>query len=291
MTSNMLLPGHSNASVEICANSNYGHVIEKTCTGKSAKRLVRQIEKQSSFLGNSKLRSPEVLLVKIDEEKTVAIMEYVRGSDFISFTNSATQEDFKVSIQILIDFIASEFRDSEMKTFPKETWIEKVETVLSYCKSSGYFENKEIESIRFFLTTGLPEIIRIGKCHGDLTFSNVIVESHDKLCVFDFLDPPLETPYEDAAKFLQDAQFFWSINKYTGNFDKTRVKIYWSYAAHMLRSALLEICDFELLRKFQVLGLLRIILYTKESSMIQFLRDNILQEVHFDLDTSMWRRI
>jgi len=135
----------------------------------------------------------------------------------------------------------------------------------------------------------IPDQILLGECHGDLTFSNIIVERPGKICIFDFLNPPFETPYEDAAKFLQDAQFFWSIMKHKGNFDKTRVMIYWSYAESILRSELEKICDFNTLRKFQILGLLRIIPYTFDDKILQSLRKLVTNEVENDLSSSLRR--
>jgi hypothetical protein len=218
-------------------------------------------------------------------------MEYIRGDDFITYTNSASKEEFEKTVSILIDFISSEFENSKLENFPYDVWESKVKSVINVCKDQNHFSSSMLEELDAFLLEQLPEKIHIGNCHGDLTFSNVIVERFDRVCVFDFLDPPFETPYEDVAKFLQDANFFWSINKHLGSFDKTRVKIYWSHASEMLLEKIGAMCDLKTLRKFQVLGLLRILPYTTDLTLIQFLKESLNKEVKNDSFTSVWRRV
>jgi hypothetical protein len=277
--SSILLPGNSRASIEILESAEFGLHVKKTCTGDTSFRLIRQIEKQKEFKNSERIRSPKVFDMKISKFSVEASMEYVRGQDFISFTNTASKKEFDLIVGILIDLIREEFKESIMTEFPIDIWNSKVNSVLRHCVEKHVFSQLDVDHIDNFLNQDLPKTILLGKCHGDLTFSNVIVETSNSVCIFDFLDPPISTPYEDAAKFLQDAQFFWSINKYIAHFDDVRVKIYWSHAADVLRDSLSEICDFELLRKFQVLGLLRILPYTEDESMIKFLADRLIKEV------------
>jgi len=289
--SSILLPGNSSASIEILENAKFGLHVKKTCTGDSSFRLIRQIEKQKEFKNSNRVRSPKVFDMQVSKSSVESSMEYVRGQDFISFTNTASKKDFDLIVGLLIDLISEEFKQSTFSKFPLGVWKAKVDSVLMHCLEKKIFSQLDIDLINNFLNQDLPKKILLGRCHGDLTFSNVIVENANSICIFDFLDPPINTPYEDAAKFLQDAQFFWSINKYIAHFDNVRVKIYWSHAADMLRDSLSEICDFDLLRKFQVLGLLRILPYTTDESVIQFLTYSLIKEVKSDFNSSVRRRV
>jgi len=289
--SSILLPGNSSALIEVLENSEFGLHVKKTCTGDSSSRLIRQIEKQREFKNSDKIRTPKIFDVHVSKFSVEASMEYIRGQDFISFTNIASKKEFELIVGLLIDLINEEFKQSTLTEFPLVAWQAKVNSVLRHCLEKKLLSQLDIDLIDNFLNRDIPKKILLGRCHGDLTFSNVIVENINSICIFDFLDPPISTPYEDAAKFLQDAQFFWSINKYIAHFDDVRVKIYWSHAADMLRDSLSEICDFNLLRKFQVLGLLRILPYTTDKAVIQFLTDSLIKEVKSDSNSSMRRRV
>ena len=281
------LPGNSSANIELHQTDDGVHVVKKTCMGAAASRLVLQIEKQKRFQNSDSLRAPQVFDVIQLENSTSALMEYVRGSDFVSYTNSASFDEFSKTIEILTNFVKKEFESSKITKFPVEAWKSKITQVLLCSQEKQIFNESEQEIIESFLIDNLPTEILQGSCHGDFTFSNVIVEQYDKLCLFDFLNPPIETPYEDLAKFLQDAQFSWSLLKYTSTCDKTRVMIYWEYAAKYIKNELSDFCNNELLRKFQVLGLLRILPYTSDIIVINYLRSNILREVMRDISSTM----
>jgi len=289
--SSILLPGNSSASIEILENSELGLHVKKTCTGATSFRLIRQIEKQKEFKNSDRIRTPKIFDMQESKFSVEVSMEYIRGQDFISFTNTASKKEFDLIVGLLIDLIKEEFEQSTLSEFPLVAWKSKTSSVLKHCLEKKILSQADIEIIDNFLNQNIPKKILLGRCHGDLTFSNVIVENANNICIFDFLDPPINTPYEDAAKFLQDAQFFWSIKKYIGNFDDVRVKIYWSHAADMLLTSLSKICDFDLLRKFQILGLLRILPYTTDTSVIQFLTDSLIKEVKSDSNSSMRRRV
>ena len=175
--------------------------------------------------------------------------------------------------------IRSEFKNSNMTKFPKEKWLEKVDSVIKGSKKNSVSSDL-LEMISAFLTDSIPDMIEIGNCHGDLTFSNVIVERDGTVCLFDFLDPPITTPYEDVSKLLQDVEFFWTLKKYQGVCDETRVRIMWSYAKNLILENLKNFLDLRVLAMFQVMTLMRIIPYTHEESTIEYLIECILRKIH-----------
>lgn len=265
------LPGNSSAIISIKSNDAGDLIVEKTCTGSHAERLVRQANKQLSFVNKKRIRTPRITNLFTEQGLTKLEMEYIKGQDLVNFTTTSGKEAFVDVIGQIIDFILQEFNESVHVEFPIRQWSTKVEDVLSKLPAN-FTEKQDLEKC---LLQNLPETLLVGPCHGDLTFSNCIVERNGNLCIFDFLDPPIETPYEDAAKFLQDAQFFWSLQKFKGECDKTKVKIYWSFAEKLLKSKLKSYCNPDTLEKFQVLGLLRIIPYTRDEETLRFLHNSI----------------
>lgn len=267
----IILPGNSSATISVKNNFAGELIVEKTCTGSQAERLLRQANKQLSFVSRQRIRTPRITNLITERNLTKIEMEYVKGQDLVSFTTTSGKEEFTDVIGQIIEFILQEFNESVHVEFPIKKWTTKVEDTLSKLPDN-FTEKQDLEKC---LLQNLPETILVGPCHGDLTFSNCIVERNGNLCVFDFLDPPIETPYEDAAKFLQDAQFFWSLQKFKGECDKTKVKIYWSFAENLFKSKLNSHYNPDTLEKFQVLGLLRIIPYTRDEETLRFLLDSI----------------
>ena len=52
--------------------------------------------------------------------------------------------------------------------------------------------------------------VSVGFCHGDLTFSNLLVNAKSRrIALFDFLDSFVESPLQDLAKLRQDTAYFW----------------------------------------------------------------------------------
>jgi thiamine kinase-like enzyme len=51
----------------------------------------------------------------------------------------------------------------------------------------------------------------MGNCHGDFTFSNMIVSENGDICLIDFLETFLETPLQDIAKLMQELKYYWSL--------------------------------------------------------------------------------
>ena len=50
----------------------------------------------------------------------------------------------------------------------------------------------------------------LGPCHGDLTFSNIIVSPTGSLNLIDFLPSFIESPIWDIVKIYQDLKYGWS---------------------------------------------------------------------------------
>jgi thiamine kinase-like enzyme len=51
----------------------------------------------------------------------------------------------------------------------------------------------------------------IGKCHGDLTLSNIIFDDfNDRYFLIDFLDTYIDSPLLDLAKVSQETRLLWT---------------------------------------------------------------------------------
>lgn len=262
------LPGNSNATIDLLNRS----IIKKIFPAHEKERALRQIKKQANFISIG-IKTPAIFDVKEINNQIHMLMEYVISQDFVTYTSIAAKTDYIQCIETIIDFIVDQINTSNQIPFPEDEWVKKLENVTKSIKLKHGFEIDK--KIRYFLETKLPKKIMVNSCHGDLTFSNVLVGRKNQLYFIDFLDPIIETPYEDIAKFLQDAEYFWSLQKYRGSVDNTKVKIYWRYAAKRLYDAIDQKIDVQILRKIQIMSLLRILPYSKTKDTTSFLLKSI----------------
>jgi len=96
----------------------------------------------------------------------------------------------------LYTFINSNIIKSKVQKICPEKIIAKYEEVTP---------NKDFDYIFYELN---EMEIPIGKCHGDLTLSNILYNG--KFIIIDFLDSFIETPIMDIVKIKQDTKYGWS---------------------------------------------------------------------------------
>lgn len=125
----------------------------------------------------------------------------------------------------------------------------------------------------------LPNSIQIplGKCHGDLTFSNILFTDR-KIILIDFLDNFIETPLQDIVKLRQDTKHLWSLKLYKREYDKTKIKIILNHLDNIIDK---HFSKYEFYRKyysiFQKINLLRILPYVKDESIFQYVVNEIIK--------------
>ena len=120
--------------------------------------------------------------------------------------------------------------------------------------------------------------IPVGKCHGDLTFSNILFTSN-KFYFIDYLDSFIETPIQDIVKLRQDTLYFWSTQMYSKRYDKIRLKIIFKYIDDKINKYFSTneyyYVNYNIL---QLMNILRILPYVKKESVRDFLY-NIIEEL------------
>lgn len=137
-----------------------------------------------------------------------------------------------------------------------------VNSLLEQCR-------KVFESLPSFI--GIP----VGKCHGDLTFSNILFNGNNYYLI-DFLDSFIESPLLDIVKIRQDSQFEWSRLMYEGEVDLVRLSI---ISQKIDRGIDAYYSQYEWYQKyyhvFQLMNFLRILQYAKEERVIVYLKNVI----------------
>lgn len=118
----------------------------------------------------------------------------------------------------------------------------------------------------------------VGSTHGDLTFSNIIIEpDYRKIWLIDFLDSFIASPYADLAKLIQEFKYAWSA-RYLAEPLRTSASIFGSHAMDHLTSRLHKY-DRKLLKIFSLINLYRIAPYVKDKVTLDWLERALKREI------------
>lgn len=117
--------------------------------------------------------------------------------------------------------------------------------------------------------------IPMGKCHGDLTFSNILFNGNNYYLI-DFLDSFLESPLLDLVKIRQDSQYEWSRLMYEGEVDLVRLSIISQKIDKEIDTFYSQYQWYrDYYHVFQLMNFLRILQYAKEEKVITYLKNVI----------------
>jgi tRNA A-37 threonylcarbamoyl transferase component Bud32 len=222
----MKLHGNSNYSVEIKSNCNGFFVVKKAYNTDDWKRLCRQIHKQQNyfhFIENHKVMRcffdvPEV--IDVDFESKHVEMKFCNGRSVLDIIE---QEDIFVLSNVLEElflFLQWEFDNSKVYISSCKAWDDKVDDLRSKVK-----DNQILKVLQRLPSDGLN--IPIGRCHGDLTFSNMLFSN--KIVLLDFLDSFIETPLIDITKLMQEVNLKWSLLMSNRRYDYPKIIIGYNY--------------------------------------------------------------
>jgi RIO-like serine/threonine protein kinase len=181
-------------------------------------RLHKQAAKQKEFFcffsqSNFNIHVPKVESVK----KNYFEMQYINGNTAPEFIANSGMNSVIPLITTLLDFIKFNVKSSKEKDCKPEI-LKKLNTVYKTTK-----EQSVKNTISKVLQTN-KIILPMGRCHGDLTLSNIIVTNQKTLYFIDFLDSFIDSPMMDVIKLRQDTKHLWQFysNYGTANLDKVR---------------------------------------------------------------------
>lgn len=189
-------------------------------------RLIAQAKKQLQFSKNTKL--PFVVPNVIETGEDYFDMEHFTSRSVIEHLLDGGKDASDNIFDTVMAFIGLCVNESEYRKVDCQKLVEKVKSVFSVMSSEAIadlpFSKRElIDYVGSHNAHSLPT----GMCHGDLTFSNMLVGGGSRVGVIDFLDTFYESPIQDIAKIRQDTKHaWWSVlpNQYSSS-EMTRCKI------------------------------------------------------------------
>lgn len=265
------ISGNSNYKVSVIYKKEF-YIIKESFIKEESNRLKKQIEKQENF-NDPIIYKPKI----IDKKDSKYIFEYIRSYDIINYLNIKSINHIFDYIDKIVSFIHREM---------KESIIQKIDVTILQMKINTIEENllkfKKEEIIQLSLKY-LRENIFIfdneipnGRCHGDLTFSNILIDYSDQIYFIDFLDNFIESPLFDIIKIRQDIVYGYIFQTYKGTYDKDRLFMIFDFMNQRMNQ---EFSDYKMYFKYlDIMNFLRILQYSKNDRMDSYII-NVLSDI------------
>lgn len=269
-------------------------ISKSTHDPKYVPRLKAQIEKQKAIQNNldnllysCDIKIPSIINTTETESLYVASMEYMYGTNFISFFENSTKKEIDDFINKICEYIDFEISCSTQSTSNEKVMYKKWLSVKNNLEKL-FIDNEEVES---YISKEVFKIIEVcdniftedmkldgipvkeNVCHGDLTFSNIIFTNDGTYGLIDFLDSFIETPLMDIVKLRQDSCYDWSTLMYEKNdYDKVRYDIIRKYIDKKIDEHFSSYSFYtEYYDIFQLMNFLRVLQYAKEKHITEYL--------------------
>ena len=278
--------GHSGCKIEVVREDNELFVYKSTKDLHYLDRLQLQAKKQQEAeqLELQHIRIPKIFNVYKDNYSVTIKMEYVYSKNFIGYFEYAGFEQISYFIKALCLFLNYEINNSPLLMVNGDIVKRKFDDVYQKTINNEALKNDE-EIINVMNQSAIhfanvkDMLLPVGKCHGDLTFSNILFNGNNYYLI-DFLDSFIESPLLDIVKIRQDSAYLWSRLMFEGNYDEIRLKI----VADKIDKEIVHYASqyewFHYYPLFQLMNFLRVLQYAHEEKVIVYLKRIIKQLLH-----------
>lgn len=279
--------GHSGCQIEVVRESGQLFVDKSSRDPKYLDRLVRQAEKQleASLPEYQHIRIPKIHKIDRTDEMVNIRMDYVYSRNFVEFFEQAGFEQVGCLIDALKMYLEKEIEQSPLTTVSRNIVTEKFEDVKKKTLGNKHLQNDtEIEAIiekSQAVFDILPDmVIPVGKCHGDLTFSNILFNGNNYYLI-DFLDSFIESPLLDIVKIRQDTAWLWSQLMYVNPCDTIRLHIAFGKIDNELDTYFSSRYKWynRYYKPLQLMNFLRILQYAHEPAVIDYLKRTLNEQL------------
>lgn len=210
------MSSHSGAVIEV-VKEEQGTFVYKSIND-DVPRTVRSLEKQKNFAAidtiEYKIQATPINYWQ-EPDRLIAKMPYIEGisgAQISSHGNKALAKNIRLSLNnFFIDAIAN----SKEVQISNRIFLDKIDEIRS--RPHPLEISESLTAAINWIESNIQETLNIpvGRCHGDLTLSNMIITQSHELYLLDFLDSYIETPLQDAAKIFQDMIYGWSFRNET----------------------------------------------------------------------------
>ena len=168
--------------------------------------------------------------------------------------------NLKEALSMLIN---NNFEKSKLERILNSLFVKKIDEIINALKNDNQLQIKLKILKKEFLKEEFLEI-PCGKCHGDLTLSNIIISRSGSLNFIDFLPTYVEIPLWDIVKIYQDLKYGWSYRDLKGP-EKANAKIFFLNCLPSQIYIYVKVFKKEILM-FDALNLARLAPYIKDKN-------------------------
>jgi serine/threonine protein kinase len=266
-----LVRGHSDFQVKRLLNGN----IQKLSNLENMKRLKAQCHKQKEFVSTNPVFIVCPVLNEFESSEAFGFeMPFCRGEVAPEYIDRASPFELRSFISHLIILVEGFIAESEIKSLDAGIISDKSMAVREYIKSNSNVPtfvlaliDKHIHLIQMVRNFEIP----IGKCHGDLTLSNIIFDDfNDRYFLIDFLDSYIESPILDLVKISQETKLQWTSKLIRQTHDSAKYQIAMNVIDFEIKKHFLK---YEWYGKYQSIfefqNLIRLLPYARDSRIIE----------------------
>ncbi len=209
--------GNSGCRVRIAELGGRVVVAKSALDRRYSVRLRKQIDKQRLCQRENALpflRIPKILAESEEAGLYRADMEYVYFHNSIDFFALASRTLVDSVLEKIFRFVDAEIAASRLEIIAAGELVDKLASIDSALRARGEHEAYRVPLARVerLLSRRGHLEIPVGRCHGDLTFSNIMIaRDASAIALIDFLDSFIESPIMDIAKLRQDTLFEWTL--------------------------------------------------------------------------------
>lgn len=256
---------------QLTADENFVYKICQT----DQVRFLKNIEKQKAF-HNPYIQAVPILEQGQKDDKFFIKMPRLKCTSSLQWIAKANLDQINKFLEIILKYFIFSINQSEVKKFDHIIWSNKLIEL-----ENKIIDNHLLQTIQDLKSITFNNKFYYGNCHGDFTLSNMFIFSKDDVSIdaIDFLSSFIESPLLDIVKLRQDTKHLWTLNLDSNiNNNYNNIIISLNYIDKVFEKFIQgnEILS-EYYLPFQILNLMRIIPYTKDNSIFNYLKDEILE--------------
>ena len=207
------LAGWSGAQVHLMSRDDRHWFVRKTARDPDGSpRLRRQMEKQAAFASDldQLIRTPEILDAGEIDGRFYFDMQFVQGTDGVTFLRRAGYGELALFTDRLCDYLSAAVGIAAVSESAASMFGALYAKLVDVHRRVPGLDARLVADLLLALDrVRLNEPERPTLCHGDLTLENLVVDAHGVIWALDCLDAPFEHVWLDVAKLHQDLSGGW----------------------------------------------------------------------------------